>query len=141
MKPNVLLVFPQKIFLIIATLFLSVSGYAQATHAYTDEEADYKKVKEFIAKEEYAFAYPLIKDLKNKYKEERNSDHSYINEDINYFNALCELKLMQEIGQADAEEYINSVSNEPRKQIMSFHLAHYYFLKNVLINAVQNLHK
>ena len=136
MKPNLLLVFPQKIFILIATLFLSLSGFAQATHAYTDEERDYKKVKEFIAKEEYAFAYPLIKDLKNKYNEVRSSDHSYINEDINYFNALCELKLMQEIGQADAEEYINSVSNEPRKQIMSFHLAHYYFLKNDFSRAI-----
>ena len=131
-----LLVYPSIIIASCLMLCITTSVLAQATHAYTDEEADYKKVKEFIAKEEYAFAYPLIKDLKKKYPVERNSDHSYINDDINYFNALCELKLMQDIGKDDAEEYINSVSNEPRKQIMSYHLAHYYFLKNDFGNAI-----
>jgi TolA-binding protein len=117
-------------------IFTCMCVFAQATHVYTDSELDYKKVKEFIAKEEYAFAYPLVKELKQKYKEDRASDHSYINEDINYYNALCELKFLQDIGKDDAEEYINSTSNEPRKAILSFHLAHYYFLKNNYSKAI-----
>jgi tetratricopeptide (TPR) repeat protein len=127
---------PKNILLLAIILCFTTNIFAQATHAYTDAEADYKKVREFIAKEEYAFAYPLIKDLKAKYGIAKSTDHSYINEDINYFNALCELKLMQDIGKDDAEEYINSVSNEPRKQIMSYHLAHYYFLKNDFSKAI-----
>ncbi len=123
------------LFSLTATMLCSIA-FTQSTHVFTDEEKDYKTAKEFIAKEEYAFAYPLIKELKLKYSADRKTDHAYINDDINYYNALCELKFLQEIGRDDAVEYINSVNNEPRQQIMSFHLAHYYFLKNNYSDAV-----
>ncbi len=126
----------KRILVSIAATMLSYIAFAQPTHVFTDEEKDYKTAKEFIAKEEYAFAYPLIKELKLKYKADRKTDHAYINDDINYYNALCELKFLQDIGKDDAVEYINSVDNEPRQQIMSFHLAHYYFLKNNYSDAV-----
>jgi tetratricopeptide (TPR) repeat protein len=127
----------KKILVCLAATMLCCIGFAQPTHVFTDEEKDYKTVKEFIAKEEYAFAYPLIKELKLKYRDDRKTDHAYINDDINYYNALCELKFLQDIGKDDAVDYINSVDNEPRQQIMSFHLAHYYFLKNDFRNAVE----
>ena len=126
----------KRILFSLAAIILYSIAFAQPTHVITDEEKDYKTVKEYIAKEQYAFAYPLIKELKLKYKEDRRSDHAYINDDINYYNALCELKFLQDIGREDALEFINSVTNEPRKQIMSFHLAHYYFLKNNYTQAV-----
>ena len=114
------------------------ASFAQATHAITDEEKNYKAAREFIAKEQYAFAYPLLKELKHKYPANRKADHAYINDDLDYYNALCELKLLQDIGCEDAEEYLRSVSNEPRRQLMSFHLAHYYFLKNDYEKAVRH---
>ena len=110
--------------------------FAQPTHIITDNEKDYKTVKEFITKEQYAFAYPLVKELKLKYQPNKKTDHAYINDDIDYYNALCELKLLQDIGKEDATLFISSVNNEPRRQIMNFHLAHYYFLKNDFQNAV-----
>jgi tetratricopeptide (TPR) repeat protein len=134
--PNKALHMNKHFFLSIIAVMLTCIAFAQPTHVFTDEEKDYKTVKEFIAKEEYAFAYPLIKGLKLKYREDRKSDHAYINDDINYYNALCELKFLQDIGKDDAVEYINTVTNEPRKQTMSFHLAHYYFLKNEYSNAI-----
>jgi tetratricopeptide (TPR) repeat protein len=127
----------KRLLLSAAAIMLYCIAFAQPTHVFTDEEKDYKTAKEFIAKEEYAFAYPLIKELKLKYREDRKTDHAYVNDDVNYYNALCELKLLQDIGKDDAVEYINSVNNEPRQQIMSFHLAHYYFLKNDFRNAVE----
>ncbi|MFC4263857.1 tetratricopeptide repeat protein [Ferruginibacter yonginensis] len=119
-------------------VILVSTTFAQGTHVITDEEKDYKTAKEFIAKEQYAFAYPLIKQLKADYPANRKSDHAYINDDIDYYYALCELKLLQDIGRVDAEEYINAVNNEPRRQLMSFNLAHYYFLKNEYQKAIDN---
>lgn len=110
--------------------------FAQPTHVFTDDEKDYKTAKEFIAKEQYAFAYPLVKELKLKYLPNKKTDHAYLNDDIDYYNALCELKLLQDIGKEDAILFINSVNNAPRRQTMSFHLAHYYFLKNDFQNAI-----
>lgn len=109
---------------------------AQPTHVITDDEYAYKQVKEHIAKEQYAFAYPLIKELKLRYTKDRQTDHTYILDDINYYNALCQLKLLLDIGREDALEFIQSVTNEPRRQIMAFHLAHYYFLKNNYTQAI-----
>ncbi len=126
----------KRLLLSIAATILCCIAFSQPTHVFTDEEKDYKTVKEFIAKEQYAFAYPVIKELKLKYRDDRKTDHAYINDDINYYNALCELKFLQDIGKEDALEYINSVNNEPRKQILSFHLAHYFFLKNDFSNAI-----
>ena len=117
-------------------VMLSYALFAQPTHVLTDDEKDYKTAKEFIAKEQYAFAYPLVKELKLKYQPNKKTDHTYINDDIEYYNALCELKLLQDIGKEDAIFFINTVNNEPRRQTMSFHLAHYYFLKNDFQNAV-----
>ena len=124
---------------ILLSLLFAAGGiavFAQPTHSITDPEKKYKEVKEHIAKEEYAFAYPLVKELKKMYPDNNTTDHTYINDDVNYFYVVCELKLMQDIGKADAEHYIASVSNEPRRQIMSFHLAHYYFLKDDFNNAI-----
>jgi tetratricopeptide (TPR) repeat protein len=123
---------------LLALLAVMLTGvaFAQPTHAVIDEEKDYKTAKEFIAKEEYAFAYPLVKELKLKYPENTKTDHSYINDDVDYYYVVCELKLQQDVGKEDAILYINGTNNEPRRQIMSFHLAHYYFLKNEYENAI-----
>ena len=115
---------------------LSFSSFSQLTHAVTDPEKKYKDVKEMMANEQYALAYPLLKDLKQAYPDNTSSDHAYLNEDISYYYIVCELKLMQETGATDALQYIQAVNNEPRKQILSFHLAHYYFLKDDFSNAV-----
>jgi tetratricopeptide (TPR) repeat protein len=131
----------QKIFLSLFAAALSVTAFSQATHTITDPDKEYKEVKEHIAKEEYAFAYPLVKDLKNRYPENTASNHTYINDDIEYYYVVCELKLLQDIGKEDAVNYIAIVNNEPRRQIMSFHLAHFYFLKNDYSNAVDYFNK
>ena len=127
--------FKQNFITFLAVMY-TCAVFAQPTHIFTDDEKEYKTAKEFIAKEKYSFAYPLIKDLKLKYPPNKKTDHAYINDDIDYYNALCELKLLQDIGKEDAIFFINSVNNEPRRQLMNFHLAHYYFLKNDFQNAI-----
>lgn len=131
----------QKFLVTIVLAVASLALYAQPTHTITDSERKYKEVKELIAKDDYAFAYPLVKELKKMYPTHNSTDHAYINDDINYFYVVCELKLLQDIGKEDAAIFISSVSNEPRRQIMSFHLAHYYFLKNDFENAIINFDK
>ena len=123
-------------FLLLFATALSITAFAQPNHNITDPERKYKEAKEHIAKEEYAFAYPLVKELKKMYPDNTSSDHTYINDDINYYYVVCELKLLQQVGKDDAVNYINAVNNEPRQQIMSFHLAHYYFLKDDFTKAI-----
>lgn len=128
----------QKIFLSLITAAFSVISFAQPTHAVTDPEMKYKEVKEYFAREQYALAYPLLKELKSQYPDNTVSEHSYINEDINFYYIVCELKLAQPVGEEDAVQYMQAVSNQPRRQIMSFHLAHYYFLHDEYEKAISN---
>ncbi len=117
----------------LLTLFfatgLFVAATAQPTHAVTDAEKKYKDAKELFVKEQYALAYPLLKDLKAQYADNAISNHTYINDDVNYYYVVCELRLQQPIAEDEARHYIDVVNNEPRRQLMSFHLARYLFVK------------
>ncbi len=127
----------EKFFATLLSTAISLSLFSQATHNVIDPEKKYKDVKEMMVKEEYALAYPLARELKAVYPDNTTSDHAYLNEDVNYYYIVCELKLMQDIGKDDAEKYIHDVTNEPRRQILSFHLGHYYFLKDDFQKAIE----
>ena len=128
----------QKILLSLFVAMLSVVSFAQPTNAITDPEAKYKEVKELFVKEQYALAYPLLKELKADYPDNTISDHTYINDDITFYYIVCELTLMQPVGVADAVQYVHAVNNQPRREILSYHLAHYYFLNDDFNNAIEN---
>jgi tetratricopeptide (TPR) repeat protein len=126
----------QKSFLTLLAAFAAMALFAQPTHSVTDPEKKYKDVKEHFVKEQYALAYPLVKELKAAYPANTASDHTYLNDDINYYYIACCLKLLQPLAEEEAVKYIHDVNNGPRKQIMSFHLAHYYFLKDEYEKAI-----
>lgn len=125
------------IYSLLLLLAATATSYAQPTHSITDPERKYKEAKEFFVKEQYALAYPLMKELKQAYPANSISDHTYINDDINYYYIACQLKLMHQVAEVEAIHFINTAINEPRRQILSFHLAHYYFLKDAFENAIQ----
>lgn len=124
----------------LLTLFfatgLSVAVIAQPTHTVTDAEKKYKDAKELFVKEQYALAYPLLKVLKEQYPDNRISNHTYINDDLSYYYIVCELKLQQPVAEDEARHYVEVVSNEPRRQLMSYHLAKFYFTKDDFNNAI-----
>ena len=124
-------------FLMLFLITATFTTFAQPTHTITDPEKKYKDAKEFFVKEEYAFAYPLMKELKQDFPDNTISNHTYINDDVNYYYIACQLKLMHEVAEKEALSYISSITNEPRKQVMSFHLAHYYFLTDNFSSAIE----
>lgn len=121
--------------LLIAAIF-SIPVFAQPTQAITDPEKKYKQAKEFMMMEQYALAYPLLAELKAENPDNTSTDHAYINEDVNYYYIVCELKLQQPVAEEDAKQYINVVNNEPRRQMLSFQLARFYFMKEDFSTAL-----
>ena len=77
-------------------------------------------------KEEYSLAYPLLKNLKQQYPENTQSDHTYLNQDVEYYYIVCGLRLNQPVAEVQSKSFIEVANNEPRQQIMSYHLAKYY---------------
>jgi tetratricopeptide (TPR) repeat protein len=125
-----------KLFALLFTAGLFATAVAQPTNAVTDPEKKYKDAKELFVKEQFALAYPLFKELKEQYPDNSISNHTYLNDDINYFYTVCELKLVQPVAEDEAKHYIEVVSNEPRRQLMSYHLAKFYFTKEDFSNAI-----
>ncbi|MEO6541046.1 MAG: tetratricopeptide repeat protein, partial [Ferruginibacter sp.] len=126
----------QKIaFMLLAAAF-SFSAFAQPTHTITDPEKKYKDAKELFVRDQFALAYPLFAELRAENPANTISNHTYINDDVNYYYIACELKLQQPIAEQEAKHYIEVVSNEPRRQLLSYHLAKYYFIKEDFSNAI-----
>ncbi len=125
-----------KLFALLFTAGLFATAIAQPTSTVTDPEKKYKDAKELFVKEQFALAYPLFKELKEQYPDNTISNHTYLNDDINYFYTVCELKLVQPVAEDEAKHYIEVVSNEPRRQLMSYHLAKFYFTKEDFSNAI-----
>jgi tetratricopeptide (TPR) repeat protein len=125
-----------KLAALLITAGLYFTAMAQPTHAVTDTEKKYKDAKELFVKEQFALAYPLLKELKEQYPDNTISNHTYLNDDINYFFIVCKLKLLQPVAEDEAKHYVAVVSNEPRRQLMSFHLAKFYFAKEKFSDAI-----
>ena len=125
--------------IILCFLLVSItSGYSQANYAVTDPEKSFKEAKDFFVGEQYSLAYPLLKELKERYPENTTSGHTYLNQDIEYYYVVCELKLVQPIAEAEARRFIEVATDEARQQIMSYHLAKYYFIKEDFSDAITN---
>ena len=116
-----------RIILVLLISIISTGAFSQPTNAVTDPEKKFKEAKELFLQEQYALAYPLLNSLKESYPDNTTSDHAYLNEDLNYYYIVCRLKLKQPVAEQEAKRYINLVANEPRRQLLSFHLAQYYF--------------
>ena len=135
MNPSTTMI-KQKIALLLFAAVVSFSAFSQPTHAITDPEKKFKDAKELFVKEQFALAYPLFAELKAENPDNTVSDHTYINDDVNYYYIVCELKLQQPIAEQEARHYISVVNNEPRRQLLSYHLAKYYFVKEDFNNAI-----
>jgi tetratricopeptide (TPR) repeat protein len=123
-------------FLLIAVLF-SVSLFAQPTHVFTDAEKKFKDAKELFIKQQYALAYPLLQEVKLQYPDNQKSNNVYLNDDVNYYYIVCRLKLQIPIAEEEAKHYIDWVNNQPRLELMSYHLGKFYFTKDDFANAIK----
>lgn len=117
-------------------LAISSSCFSQANFAITDPERGFKQARDFFILGEYSLAYPLLQQLKDRYPENTTSDHTYLNQDLDYYYIVCGLKLNEQIAEEQAKRFITVANNEPRQQVMSYHLAKYYFTKNDFSHAV-----
>ena len=117
-------------------LTLSVTSFCQANFNLTDPERSFKEAKDFFVQEQYSLAYPLLQELKQQYPENTASSHTYLNEDIEYYYTVCGLKMVQPVAEVAAKKFIQVANDEPRQQIMSYHLAKYYFMKSDFSNAI-----
>lgn len=108
---------------------------AQFTKANDDPDADFKLAKELYQKAEFSLAYPLFKMLYAENKTNSSIPVS-IQSESKYYSIICGLALKDEASETAAMEYIDLEHNEPRAQMMCYHLGEYYYNKENFVDAV-----
>jgi TolA-binding protein len=117
----------KKTFAFITLLGLFHFSYAQQTRFLNDPQATFKQAKEYFQREQYSLAYPLLKDLELKQGAADRSGQAIAYQEIKYYTIVCALKQNEEGAVAKARDFIDLEDNIARVQMMSFHLAEYYF--------------
>ena len=108
---------------------------AQQSRFLNDPQAGFNQAKEFFQREQYSLAYPILKDLELLQRETDRSNNAIQNQELRYYTIVCGLK-QNEKGAADrADEFIRLEDNEARVEMMSFHLAEYFFRQKDFVRA------
>ncbi|MFN4007652.1 MAG: tetratricopeptide repeat protein [Chitinophagaceae bacterium] len=112
----------------ISICLLSVTSTAISQHTQWHEDADatFKKAKELYTKEAYSLAYPLFKQLQLHGTEQSQLPVSIALES-KYYSILCGLQLMDGTAAEAANAFIALEHHAHKVQLMSYHLAEYYF--------------
>ena len=123
--------------LFIFIILLGHSLAAQQTKYLDDPQADFKQAKEFFQNEYYSLAYPMFKELQSGMRETDRSNNSDEYQDVKYYYLVCGLKQNDKIAATAAREFIDLENNTARVEMMSFHLAEYYFRQKDYTAAVR----
>lgn len=125
----------KKTALLCITAMLFYTTQAQYTKANDDPDAKFKLAKEAYQKEQFSIAYPIFKAL---YAEGRGSSNIpvTIQTESKYYSIICGLQLNDPTAEADAKEFIYLEHHAPRIEMLSYHLAEYYYRKKNFSEAV-----
>jgi TolA-binding protein len=115
----------------------SVTAFSQSTRFYSDPQATFKEAKEYFQKEQYSLAYPLFKELQQSVRETDKANTAVTVQEIGYYSTVCALKQNEGRAEEEAQAYIDYEKNNPRVQMMSYHLGEYYFRKQQFAEAAK----
>jgi TolA-binding protein len=127
--------------LILMMIGLSHFSSAQQSRFINDPQASFNQAKEFFQKEQYSLAYPILKDLEQRRRETDRSNDALNYQDIRYYATVCALKQNEERAVYNAQEFIDLEDNAARVQMMSYHLAEYFYRKQDFSKAIEAYEK
>jgi TolA-binding protein len=128
---------PIHYFLLLPAVALSISLNAQLTKANLDPDAEFKNAKDLYQKEQYSLAYPVFKKLYSNGAKQSEVPVT-VQLESRYYSIVCGLQLNDSTAEPHAQEFIDLENNTARKQMMSFHLAEYYYRRKEFPQAEQS---
>jgi tetratricopeptide (TPR) repeat protein len=121
---------------LLITIIFSSTLFAQQTRFYSDPEEKFKEAREYFQKEQYSLAYPLFKELKQDLRETDRANNPVTYQEVNYYATVCALKQNEGRAEETAKQFIEVEKNNPRVEMMSYHLGEFYFRNNQFPAAV-----
>ncbi|MFI5133025.1 MAG: tetratricopeptide repeat protein [Chitinophagales bacterium] len=127
----------------VVAIIISLSSFSQQSRLFSDapQEEKFKDAKEFFQKEQYSLAYPLFKELQQSLRETDRANNAITAQEINYYALVCALKQNEGRAEEAAVEFIDLEKNIARVQMMSFHLAEYYYRQQKFADAAEQYEK
>ncbi|HYE55144.1 MAG TPA: tetratricopeptide repeat protein [Chitinophagaceae bacterium] len=113
--------------LFLITVLSSLSLFSQQPRILDDPNASFHQAKEYFQKEHYSLAYPIFRELELQLRETDRSNQALNAQEIRYYTIVCALKQNEEAAIDKARDFIDLEDNTARVEMMSFHLAEYYF--------------
>lgn len=113
------------IFFILASVVHT--AIAQQSRFFNDPQGVFKQAKDYYQREQYSLAYPLFKDLELQLRAPDRSNPAIQTQEVSYYAIVCALKQNEGGAVQKARDFIDLQDNAARVQMMSFHLAEYYF--------------
>ncbi|MEO6069390.1 MAG: tetratricopeptide repeat protein [Chitinophagaceae bacterium] len=126
----------KKLSLIFSFSISTLLSFAQQNINYKTSLSTFDLAKEYFQKEQYNLAYPLLKELQQSLKETDRINNTLQAQEIDYYTTVAALKHSESRAELSAKQYINTTKNNARVQMMNFHLAEYYFIKQQFSDAV-----
>jgi len=126
----------KKIGVFISSALLSLSALSQQHAVYTNPDERFEIAKEYFQKGHYNLAYPIFKELQQTLKEKDRVNNSILAQEVDFYATVAALQQNQDRAEYDAKQYIDVVKNNARAQMMSFHLAEYYYRQQRFSDAV-----
>lgn len=120
----------------IFLFFINNTIIAQHTRIINDDLANYKKAKDLYTNGNYSLAYPIFKDLQNALRTTDKANQTIASQDIEYYATVCGLLQSDTNAVFAALQFIEVEPNNPRAQMMSYHLANYHFQNQRFIDAI-----
>lgn len=129
---------------VIGLAFLLMIGFSdarsQASKFHNDPDADFKLAKELYQQDQFSLAYPLFKTLSADDLRDSNIPGT-IQSEAKYYSIVCGLQLNDGTAETAAIEFIDLEHNTPRVQVMSYHLAEYYYRKQDYAHSLEYYEK
>jgi tetratricopeptide (TPR) repeat protein len=110
---------------------------AQQTAFINDPLTTFKQAQEFFRKGYYSLAFPLFRELDRELTESDRSNQSLNYQEIRYYSIVCSLNQNDSIAVGHAQDYMETVNNEARMEMLSFQLGEYYFRKSDYVSALK----
>lgn len=124
------------VFLLASFFILAFTSHAQFTKINDDPDAAFKTAKELYQEENFSLAYPLFKQLYNE-SLAQSAFPITIGLEAKYYSIVCGLEVNDATAAGAATDFIELEHHEPRIEMMSYHLAEYYYRHKDFADAIK----
>ncbi len=123
---------------ILSIIFLSTiqTITAQFNDWSNTQNDKFIQAKNYYHADRISLAFPIFHELQQGLQTADKSSQSIKTQEINYYTNACRLMLNDRTAEKSSIDFINNEQNSARQQMLSYHLAEFYFRNSEFDNAL-----